>query len=160
MRAAGADVWKGRWVVGRLDDLDFDQTVVAAEIANASATFGDYASIGVDMTSGLPPADKSHPTDVGARECVGSRRNSTVPIPPARMLERASAAAAHELAKARGWPRISAQPFARKRRTLGVRALAVGDKGIGEEHLEVSPADAKGPIPLEGSRTSRSGTLV
>jgi hypothetical protein len=76
MQVAGADVWKGRWVVVVLDDGRFTRAFVAPTIEEAVAELADVAAIGIDMPIGLPAAGTRRPADLAAREFVGKRRNS------------------------------------------------------------------------------------
>jgi predicted RNase H-like nuclease len=56
MRVAGADVWKGKWIVVVLDDGRFVRAFVAPDIVAAVGELDDCVAIGVDMPIGLPPA--------------------------------------------------------------------------------------------------------
>ena len=54
MKVAGADVWKGQWVVVVLEDGHFDRAFVAPTIEAAVGNLPDATAIGVDMPIGLP----------------------------------------------------------------------------------------------------------
>lgn len=154
---AGADVWKGKWVVVVLDDGRFSRAFVAPTIDEAVAELADHAAIGVDMPIGLPPAGESRPADNEARVFVGPRRNSVFTTPPAELLECASAAEANTLATSEGWPGISSQAFSLKKQILDVQPLAEADERVWEVHPEVSFAEANGGVPLAWSKTSWNG---
>jgi predicted RNase H-like nuclease len=163
MRVAGADVWKGKWVVVVLDDGRFERAFVAAAIADAVAELADGSAIGVDMPIGLPPAGESRSADLEARAFVGPRRSAVFPTPSAALLERSSAAEANMLAKERGWPGISAQAFALKKQILAVQPLALADERIWEVHPEVSFAEASvalGGCQLAWSKNSWNGAAL
>jgi len=146
MRVAGADVWKGKWIVVVLRDGRFERAFVAPDIVAAVAEPDDCVAIGVDMPVGLPPAD------VEARAFVGPRRSSVFPTPSAELLACASAAEANALAKERGWPGISAQAFALKKQILAVQPLRQRDTADRQRllmHTRVSTfgsGDSPGPV--------------
>jgi hypothetical protein len=56
MRVAGADVWKGKWVVVVLDDGLFTRAFVESTLEGAVGELSDAMAIGIDMPIGLPPA--------------------------------------------------------------------------------------------------------
>ena len=160
MRVAGADVWKGKWIVVVLDDSRFERAFVAPDIAAAVDELDDCVAIGVDMPIGLPAAGEPRPADIEARAFVGPRRGSVFPTPSAELLECASAAEANLLAKERGWPGISAQAFALKKQILAVQPLAQSDPRIWEVHPEVSFAEANGRVPLAWAKSSWNGAAL
>jgi len=160
MRVAGADVWKGKWIVVVLDDLRFERALVALDIVSAVGELDNCVAIGVDMPIGLPAAGETRPADVEARAFVGPRRNSVFTTPSAKLLECASAAEANVLAKERGWPGISAQAFALKKQILAVQPLAEGDRRIWEVHPEVSFTEANGGVPLAWAKSSWNGAAL
>ena len=157
MRVAGADVWKGKWVVVVLDGGRFSRAFVASSISEAVVGLADCAAIGVDMPIGLPASGQSRTADSEARSFVGPRRNSVFSTPPAELLGCASAAEANTLAKSNGWPGISAQAFSLKKQILAVQPLAEADSRVWEVHPEVSFAAANGGVSLEWSKTSWNG---
>lgn len=148
MRVAGADVWKGKWIVIVLDDGRFEHAFIAPDIVSAVDELGGCLAIGVDMPIGLPTAGEPRPADVEARTFVGPRRRSVFPTPSPELLECASAAEANLLAKRRGWPGISAQAFALKKQILTLEPLAEANPRIWEVHPEVSFTEANGRVPL------------
>lgn len=160
MRVAGADVWKGKWIVVVLRDGRFERAFVAPDIVAAVAELDDCVAIGVDMPIGLPPAGVSRPADVEARAFVGPRRSSVFPTPSAELLACASAAEANALAKERGWPGISAQTFALKKQILAVQPLVEADPRIWEVHPEVSFTEANGGVPLAWAKSTWNGAAL
>jgi len=160
VRVAGADVWKGKWVVVVLDDGRFTGAFVAPTIDEAVADLADCAAIAVDMPIGLPSAGVSRAADGEARVFVGPRRNSVFTTPPADLLECASAAEANTLATSEGWPGISSQAFSLKKQILAVQPLAEADERVWEVHPEVSFAEANSGVPLEWSKTSWNGAAL
>ena len=144
MRVAGADVWKGRWVVVVLDRKQYDRAFIAESIEEAVKGLKDVVAIGIDMPIGLPTAGARRPADTEARAFVGQRSNSVFFTPSVELLESKSAADANVLAKSKGWPGVAAQSFALKKQLLAVQPLAVADERIWEVHPEVSFAEAHG----------------
>ncbi len=144
MLVAGADVWKGRWVVVLLEDDRAPRAFIANTINEAVRALPLAAAIGVDMPIGLPTAGERRPADLEARSFVGPRRNSVFYTPSAELLEKETAADANVLAKAKGWPGLAAQAFALKKQILAVQPLAAVDDRIWEVHPEVSFAEAHG----------------
>lgn len=159
MRVAGADVWKGKWMVVILTDARFDRAFVAPNIDGAMAELGDCAAIGVDMPIGLPTEGERRPADLAARSFVG-RRNSVFPTPSAELLACSSAAEANMLAKSKEWAGISSQAFALKKQILAVQPLAEADVRIWEVHPEVSFAEANGGVHLQWPKTSWNGAAL
>ena len=159
MRVAGADVWKGCWVVVVLDNGQFHSAFVGDSIEEAVVELADSVVIGVDMPIGLPDGGERRPADLEARTFVGQRRNSVFFTPSAEMLECETAAAANVLAKSEGWPGIAAQSFALKKQIFDVRPLADADVRIREVHPEVSFAEALGH-PLEWPKSTWNGVAL
>ncbi len=156
MLVAGADVWKGRWVVVVLEDGQFTRAFVVTTIEDAVAELAEAATIGVDMPIGLPAAGERRPADLEARAFVGARRNSVFFTPSAELLETETAAEANVLAKEQGWPGLAAQSFALKKQILAVQPLAAADERIWEVHPEVSFAQSHGR-PLEWPKSTWNG---
>jgi predicted RNase H-like nuclease len=156
MLVAGADVWKGRWVVVLLEDGRAPRAFVKATIEVAVASLSAAAVIGIDMPIGLPTAGERRPADYEARVFVGPRRNSVFFTPSAELLEKEAAADANLLARSEGWPGIAAQAFALKKQITAVQPLAAADDRIWEIHPEVSFAEALGR-PLEWPKSTWNG---
>jgi predicted RNase H-like nuclease len=159
MKAAGADVWKGKWIVVVLDDGRFHRAAISENIETAVADLTDCAAIGIDMPIGLPSGGEQRPADIAARAFVGPRRNSVFTTPSMALLERPSSREANLLARSYAWPGISAQAFALKKQILMVQPLAERDERIWEVHPEVSFAEAN-EGPLEWSKTSWNGSKL
>ena len=157
MRVAGADVWKGKWIVVVLADGKFAEAFCEAEFADAVASLDDCVAIGVDMPIGLPPGGERRPADTAARTVVGPRSSSVFSTPPLELLMCASAAEANGLARERGWPGISAQAFGLKKQILAVGEVALDVERIWEVHPEVSFSEANDREPLAWSKTSWNG---
>jgi predicted RNase H-like nuclease len=159
MLVAGADVWKGRWVVVVLEDGSYSRAFVATTIEEAVVELVDAVAIGIDMPIGLPHGGDRRPADLKARDFVEARRNSVFFTPSAELLEKETAADANVLAKERGWPGLAAQSFALKRQILAVQPLAAANDRIWEVHPEVSFAEAHGR-PLEWSKSTWNGIAL
>lgn len=156
MRAAGADVWEGRWVVVVLDDGGFDAASVAPSFDEAVAALSGVRMIGVDMPVGLPPDGARRRCDELARRFVGERRSSVFWTPCAALLGASTYADARALATTRGWPGVAAQAYALKKKILEVQDVAREDPRVVEVHPEVSFAQAKGGT-LAWPKTSWNG---
>jgi predicted RNase H-like nuclease len=156
---AGADVWKGKWVVVILDDGHFSRGFVAATFAEVVTNLNDVSIIGVDIPIGLPMGADRRVSDIAARAFVGSRRNSVFFTPPAELLDCTSAAEANDLARRLNIPGIAAQTFALKKQILAVQPFAEQDGRIYEVHPEVSFREACGEEVL-WPKSSWNGQMV
>ena len=159
MIVAGADVWKGKWVVIILNDGHFSRGFVAATFAEVVENLDEASIIGVDIPIGLPTGADRRASDTEARAFVGSRRSSVFFTPSAELLDCASAAEANELARRLNIPGISAQTFALKKQILAVQPFAEQDDRIYEVHPEVSFREACGK-ELLWSKSSWNGQMV
>ncbi len=159
MIVAGADVWKGKWVVVILDDGHFSRGFVAATFAEVVENLNDVAIIGVDIPIGLPTGADRRMSDIEARAFVGSRRSSVFFTPPAELLDCTSAAEANDLARRLNIPGIAAQTFALKKQILAVQPFAERDDRIYEVHPEVSFREACGEEVL-WPKSSWNGQMV
>ncbi len=153
MRVAGADVWKGRWVVVVLSGGRFHRGFVAPSFAAVLAALPDASVVGVDMPIGLPPTGERRRADQLAREYVGPRGRSVFPTPSLEMLEAPSLAQANRLAASRDAPGVSSQAYNLRRHILEVHALAGQDGRVHEVHPEVSfvRANHGGQLPSKAS---------
>lgn len=159
MIVAGADVWKGKWVVVILNDGHFSRGFVAATFAEVVENLNDVTIIGVDIPIGLPMGADRRVSDIAARAFVGGRRNSVFFTPPAELLDCTSAAEANDLARRLNIPGISAQTFALKKQILAVQPFAEQDGRIYEVHPEVSFREACGEEVL-WPKSSWNGQMV
>ena len=159
MIVAGADVWKGKWVVVILNEGHFSRGFVAATFAEVVENLNDVAIIGVDIPIGLPIGADRRVSDIAARGFVGSRRSSVFFTPPAELLDCTSAAEANDLARRLNIPGISAQTFALKKQILAVQPFAEQDGRIYEVHPEVSFREACGEEVL-WPKSSWNGQMV
>ena len=160
MLVAGADVWKGRWVVVVLDKGRFERALLCPTIDAAVKDAAGARVIGVDMPIGLPEAGRRRPADMQARKYVGPRWQSVFLTPPADLLAAPSHRAANDLARTRGWDGISAQAYGLKTMILQVQPVAARDPRLHEVHPEVSFTRANGGAPLRWPKTSWSGVAV
>jgi len=160
MRVAGADVWKGRWVVLVLDEGRFDRAFSSPTIGAALDQVADVRVIGVDIPIGLPEPGQRRPADLQARKYIGRRWQSVFMTPSIDLLEAASHVKANDLARAEGWDGISAQAYGLKTMILQVQPLAVRDARVYEVHPEVSFVRANGEVPLPWSKTSWNGVAL
>jgi predicted RNase H-like nuclease len=160
MLVAGADVWKGQWVVVCLNDGRFERAYLAATIELAIAGASGAAVIGVDMPIGLPAPGTSRAADKEARVYVGPRWQSVFMTPSADLLEAPTHAKANELARAEGWAGISTQAYALGPQILQLQPHAEGDDRIYEIHPEVSFVAANGDLHLDWSKSSWNGLAL
>lgn len=159
MLVAGADVWKGQWVVVVLDHGHFDRAFVAPTIAAALASMGNVTAVGIDIPIGLPHPGRNRSADEEARRYVGPRWQSVFMTPSAALLQAASHAEANELARREGWAGISAQAYALGPMILQVQPVSEADDRVYEIHPEVSFAAALG-APLPWPKTSWNGMAL
>jgi predicted RNase H-like nuclease len=157
MKVAGADVWKGRWIVVVLDDGHFDRAFVAATIGDAVEAVPDAVAVGIDMPIGLPQPGQRRPADEQARKYVGPRWQAVFLTPSADLLEAESHKTANELATADGRDGISAQAYALGVLILQVQPVAARDTRLHEVHPEVSFVTANGGTHLPWSKASWNG---
>lgn len=160
MKVAGADVWKGRWVVVVLDDGHFDRAFVAPTIEAAIGELPDATAIAVDMPIGLPDPGCCRRADGLARQYVGPRWQSVFMTPCLSLLRSPSLGEANQLAEAEGWGGISAQAYALGKLILQVQPVADRETRIVEFHPEVSFVRANQGIPLQWSKSSWGGAVL
>jgi len=144
MIVAGADVWKGKWVVVVLNEGLFLRGFVATTFADVMENLHDASVIGVDIPIGLPKGAGRRTSDLEARAFVGIRRNSVFFTPSVELLDCASVSEANDTARRLGIPGVSAQTFALKKQILAVQPFAERDERIYEVHPEVSFREAHG----------------
>jgi predicted RNase H-like nuclease len=157
MRVAGADVWKGRWIVVVLADGRFERALIASTIDSALDDVTDVVAIGVDMPIGLPEKGQKRSADDEARAYVGPRRSSVFSTPSRDLLEAASHSKANELARADGRLGITVQSYGLGPLIFQVEPVARRDSRLYEVHPEVSFAAANGDAHLPWSKTSWNG---
>jgi predicted RNase H-like nuclease len=160
MKVAGADVWKGQWVVVVLEDGHFDRAFVAPTIEAAIDNLPDATAIGVDMPIGLPNPGCRRPADELARSYIGPRWQSVFMTPCLSLLQSPSLGEANQRATAEGWKRISAQAFALRKLILQVQPVADRDTRLFEIHPEVSFVRANQDVPLQWSKLTWGGTVL
>lgn len=148
---AGADIWKGRWVVVVLLDGRFSAAFVAPTVADALERLPDVDVLGVDIPVGLPGPGQRRPADDLARKVVGPRWASVFSTPSQDMLEAVSYGEARRLGS------ITAQAYGLARHILAVQPVARADPRVHEVHPEVSFATANGGRPLAWSKTTWNG---
>jgi predicted RNase H-like nuclease len=157
VRVAGADVWKGRWVVVLLKDGRFAGAHLCRNVEEVILVAVDAEVIGVDMPIGLPGAGQRRLADVQARRFVGPRGSSVFPTPPQELLACDTCRSANDLARVRGWPGVSAQTFALRSKILEVQPAAERDERLFEVHPEVSFVESNGGTTLAWSKGSWNG---
>jgi len=157
MKAAGIDIWKGKWVVVVLDEGRFESAFVVPTIAAALPMLADAAAIGIDVPIGLPEPGRRRPADQMARAFVGPRWQSVFTTPSLDMLEAPSLAAANDRAAEDGRERMSAQVFGLRHAILEVQPVAVADIRVHEVHPEASFVRANSDQHLMWSKTSWNG---
>lgn len=157
MKAAGADVWKGQWVVVVLDDGRFDQAFVSSTIGDVVKEAAAAQALGIDIPIGLPQPGETRPADMQARSYVGPRRQSVFMTPSTDLLSASSQHEANILAKAGGRAGISAQAYALKSMILEVQPIAKRNRRVYEVHPEVSFVEANGGQPLRWPKASWNG---
>ena len=157
MEVAGADVWKGQWIVVVLADGRFHRAFVAKTIEAAIDQVPNAAAVGIDMPIGLPEPGKKRPADEMARALVGPRWQSVFMTPSLDLLEAETHAQANELAVGAGRDGISAQAYALRKLILQVQPVARRDSRAYEVHPEVSFVHANGGVHLLWSKSSWNG---
>jgi len=159
LRVAGADIWKGRWVIVVLENGRFELALVAMSLQEVfQYELEDAAIIGVDVPIGLPRLGQRRLADQLARDYVGPRWPSVFPAPPEAMVRAASYSEAMALSPREG-PKISAQAFALRKAILEVQTLALSDGRIHEVHPEVSFVCANNDQHLKWPKTSWNGVF-
>ncbi len=157
MKAAGADVWKGRWVVVVLDDGRYHRAFVAPTLDVVLDQLRDVAVLGVDMPIGLPASGTRRAADELARKYVGPRWQSVFLTPSLAIVEADTHTKANQTAVANGWDGISAQAYGLRRMILQVQPLAELDARVYEVHPEVSFVRANAQRALPWPKTSWNG---
>ncbi len=160
MKVAGADVWKGQWVVVVLEDGRFAASFVAPTIEAVLGLVPDAAVVGVDMPIGLPEPGQRRPADEQARVFVGPRWPSVFMTPSADLLGATSAKEANKLARAGGREGISAQAYGLGGLILQVQPVAARDARVHEVHPEVSFASANSDRHLAWPKTAWNGITL
>lgn len=158
--AAGADVWRGRWIVVVLGDGRFERAFLAADLAEVVGELPDVAAIGVDIPIGLPDAGGERLADGQARRYVGPRWQSVFVTPSLAALQAPSLAAANRVACAEGSPGVSAQTYALRTHILRAAPVAAGDQRVHEVHPEVSFVAAGTGRLLPWPKASWSGLML
>lgn len=159
VKVAGADVWKGQWVVIVLNDGAFERGFVASEFSMAMSELDDVVVIGVDIPIGLPTLGERRPSDLEARAFVGPRRSSVFFTPSRELLMCDTAQEANRLAREQGVSGIAAQTFGLKKQIVAVAPWAEGDERIFEVHPEVSFREAAGHV-LPWPKSSWNGQML
>ena len=157
MKVAGADVWKGQWVVVSLDDGRLLEALIAPTIGEALSQVPDAVVVGVDMPIGLPEPGQKRAADEQARRFVGPRRSSVFSTPSRDLLEASSYKQANEMARADGRDGITIQAYGLGPLVMQVEPLAVTDGRVYEVHPEVSFVAANGDVHLAWAKTSWNG---
>ena len=154
---AGADVWKGQWLVSVLDGGSFESAFVAPTIEAALEHLGDAAAIGVDVPIGLPAPGRPREADLLARAYIGPRWPSVFITPSTDLIEADTLALANELARADSRPGVSAQAYALRKHIRQVGPVAARDERVHEVHPEVSLVRANAGSHLPWPKTSWNG---
>jgi len=160
VKVAGADVWKGQWVVVVLDDGRFGRAFLSPTIDVALDRAPDAKVFGVDMPIGLPKPGKRRLADLQARDYVGPRRQSVFMTPSLDLLSAPSHQEANACARTKGRDGISAQAYALKRMILEVQPVAQQDSRVYEVHPEVSFVRANGGMALRWAKASWNGVSL
>jgi predicted RNase H-like nuclease len=160
VRTAGADVWKGRWVVVALDDGKFDGAFVAPSMGEVVDVLAGAAVIGADIPIGLPEAGERRRADELARAYVGPRWRSVFMTPPLEVLSAVTHAEANLIAAAGGRAKLPAQTYALRHHILEVDPIARDDGRLFEVHPEVSFARAQHGDHLRWSKSSWNGVQL
>jgi len=157
VRAAGVDIWKGRWIVVVLDGRRFEFASVADSMDEVLELVAGTRIVGVDVPIGLPLPGQKRPADELARAAVGPRWHSVFLAPSEDLIAADSPKAANEIARSEGRPGISAQAFALRASILEVAPVAARDTRLFEVHPEVSFVRANGDKCLQWSKTTWNG---
>jgi predicted RNase H-like nuclease len=140
--AVGVDGYPRGWVAVVLREGLFDEVRLAARFEEILAAYPKAAAYGVDIPIGLPQTEP-RAADLAARRFLGSRSSSVFLTFPEGVLQAASHAEAVSIARELGWPGISQQSFALRRKVLELHALR-DDERVIEVHPEVSFCELAG----------------
>jgi predicted RNase H-like nuclease len=160
VRVAGADVWKGRWVVVTLDDGRFDAAAVAPTFSDAVAVARDAVVVGADIPLTVPGPGERRPEELAARAFIGPRGRSLFITPPRDVLAATSHEAANRLARAQGLGGVSAQSYALGRLVLDALPVGAADDRVHEVHPEGSFVVAGGGRHLQWAKTTWNGVAL
>ncbi len=155
---AGADVWKGRWVVVVLEGGGFQSAFVRPAVKDVLQELGDCNVLALDIPIGLPKGHDHRGCDGAAKVFVGPRSSSVFHTPPRVVLETATYREANHLSKKLYGRGISAQAYALRAKILEVDPLAATDDRLVEVHPEVSFCAMKGST-LAFSKKSWNGQM-
>ena len=155
---AGADVWKGRWVVVVLLDGWFRSAFVRPTVTEIIHELGDFSALALDIPIGLPLGKTHRACDVRAKMYVGERSSSVFHTPPRAVLEAPTYREANRLSKDFCGRGVSAQAYALRAKILEVDPVASADLRLFEVHPEVSFRAMKGRS-LAFSKKSWNGQM-
>lgn len=155
---AGADVWKGRWVVVVLEDGCFLSAFVRPCVEDVVRELDDFSVLALDIPIGLPQATLHRECDVAARTFVGKRSSSVFHTPHQAVLEAGTYREANRLSKKCHGSGISAQAYALRSKILEVHPIAARDPRLVEVHPEVSFCAIKGGT-LDFAKRSWNGQM-
>jgi predicted RNase H-like nuclease len=127
----GVDACRGGWVAVRPGTAP----VIKRSFAEILEAFSEASVVAVDIPIGLPET-KPRPSDLAARAFVGARRSSVFLTYPPAVLAAPSYGEALMLARQLGWPGISQQSYALRRRIFEVESAL--EPRVIEVHPEVS----------------------
>jgi predicted RNase H-like nuclease len=96
---AGADVWKGQWVVVVLEDGRFRSAFVRPTASDVLDALEGVEVLAFDIPIGLPKGNDHRGCDAAARVFVGPRSSSVFPTPPRAVLEAPTYREANRLSK-------------------------------------------------------------
>lgn len=148
MRVVGVDGRPGGWVAVALEDGTAADVRELTRLADALALGAEV--VAVDIPLGLPDRPP-RAADVAARRFLGRRACCVFPTFPRPAYAAGDYAAARELCRSEGWPVLSAQSYALRRKLLEADAVR-GDPRLVEVHPEVTFAALAGE-PLESKRS-------
>ena len=157
---AGADVFKGRWIVVVLENGAYHQAVLIDQLVDLQQHLPDLSLLALDIPIGLPAdgADWPRPSDPAARAFIGPRRSSVFTAPPRPVYDARSYSAANALHRELTTKGLSRQSWALRAKILEAEAFIADHPNTIEVHPEVCFRAMKGE-PLEFSKKTWNGQM-
>lgn len=157
---AGADVFKGRWVVVVLRGGRFERALVVDDLLQLRSRLDDPDLLALDIPIGLPGdgAGWPRPADLAARALVARLRPSVFLAPPRPVYDQPSYDAANALHRRLTGKGLSRQTWALRARILEAEKLVAANPNTIEVHPEVCFRAIKGR-PLEFAKRTWNGQI-
>jgi len=157
---AGADVFKGRWIVVVLENGAYHQAVIIDRLDDLPPHLPDLSLLALDIPIGLPKdgTDWPRPADPAARKFIGPRWPSVFTAPPRPVYDAPSYSAANDLHRQITTKGLSRQSWALRAKILEAEAFITDHPSTIEVHPEVCFRAMKG-APLNFSKKTWNGQM-